>query len=40
MPLALLRIDIAGCSNDSFIQMFEMQLPVVFVVPAHRAQTD
>lgn len=32
------RIDISSSSNDSFIQMFEMQLPVVFVIPRRTAE--
>ena len=30
------RIDISGSSNDSFIQMFEMQLPANIVIPGRR----
>jgi hypothetical protein len=40
MPPAMLRIDISGSSNDSFIQMFEMQLPSAHVVPERRVSAE
>ncbi|MBR1161932.1 hypothetical protein [Bradyrhizobium elkanii] len=34
------RIDISGSSNDSFIQMFEMQLPAKVVIPGRRISAE
>ncbi|MGY4479933.1 hypothetical protein [Bradyrhizobium sp. USDA 3364] len=34
------RIDISGSSNDSFIQMFEKQLPGVVVIPGRHVSAE